>query len=299
MDKLKALTVFVRVADLGSLAAAARDTGLSPAMVGNHIRALEVWLNASLLVRTTRRQALTDVGLDVLARARSVIAGIDALDRVSDKAEMFSGPLHISAPLALGRRCVAPILRDLARTHPELTIELRLSDDPEDLVISGVDIAVRNGPLTGNESSLIARVIARQSLILVASPGYLASAGQPANLKDLSNHRTVRYSRDRRPRRWFFPVAGDLIQVDPPTSFMSDDIECLVDAACDGLGIAWLPQWLLAPALAEGALISVLPDQIPFTIDTYLLRKSTDHPSAKLKMTVDLLAKELPEALLN
>jgi DNA-binding transcriptional LysR family regulator len=298
MDRLKSLDVFARVATLGSLAAAARDTGLSPAMVGNHVRALEAWFAKPLLVRTTRRQALTDAGREVLAEARSIQAGLDALERIRERGDEPSGILRVAAPLGIGRHHVAPLLRTLANRHPRLEIELRLSDFAEDLVTSGVDLAVRNGPLTGNESSLVARAAARQFLLLAAAPAYLEKAGRLWTLGDLMSHRAVRYSRHGRPRPWLFPNGDDLLQYDPPTAFMADEIDTLRDAACEGLGICWLPDWLLAECFAEGTLERVLPEAQMLVIDTYIVRPALQHPPGKVLLAADFLAKGLGRSMM-
>ncbi|MCB8822935.1 LysR family transcriptional regulator [Microvirga rosea] len=297
MSRLKSLTVFVRVAELGSFAAAARDLELSPAMVGNHIRALEEWFSTPLLLRTTRQQSLTDAGQEVLAKARHVLAGMAALESLAERGEEPSGPLRLSAPIGIGRHVVAPALRNLARTYPKLKIELRLSDLPEDMVKSGLDLAIRNGPLPGDEASLIARVIARQTLILAASPSYLTAYGSPRNLGDLLQHKTVRYSRYGRPRPWLFPSGESVEQIDPPTAFMSDDIETLCDAAREGLGITWLPSWLLAPHIAAGTLAMVLPEQEPWVVDTFLIRPASPHFSAQVLLAADVLAEGIFQIL--
>ncbi|WP_262299856.1 LysR family transcriptional regulator [Microvirga sesbaniae] len=297
MSRLKSLTVFVRVAELGSFAAAARDLGLSPAMVGNHIRALEEWFSTPLLLRTTRQQSLTDAGQEVLGKARHVLAGMAALESFAEQSQEPSGPLRLSAPVGIGRHVVAPALRGLARRYPELKVELRLSDLPEDMVKSSLDLAIRNGPLPGDEASLIARVIARQPLILAASPSYLAAYASPRTLGDLLQHKTIRYSRNGRPRPWLFPSGESVELIDPPTAFMSDDIETLCDAAREGLGITWLPDWLLAPHIAAGTLAIVLPEQKPWEIDTYLIRLASPHTSPKVLHAAEYVAKEVSQRL--
>jgi DNA-binding transcriptional LysR family regulator len=293
MNYLKSLAVFARVAELGSFAAASRDMGLSPAMIGNHIRALEQWFSTTLLRRTTRQQSLTEAGNDVLVQAQNILAGMAALELIAEPKEELSGYVRVSAPIGIGRHFVAPVLRQLAQDHKHLQIELRLSDVPENLVKSGLDLAVRNGPLSGSESSLIARVIARQSLKLVASPAYLSVAGRPSALIDMQNHRTIRYARDGRPRGWLFQVEGGLTQIDPPTSFMADDIESLCDAACNGLGIAYLPDWLVNPHLAKGLLELTLPDITCLEVDTYLVRPASQHASRRVLHVAGVLASRI------
>lgn len=291
MSRFESLAVFARVADRGNFAAAARDLGLSPAMVGNHVRALEVWFGSPLILRTTRQQTLTDTGKMVLDRARVLLDGMADLDALAQPADELSGTLRIAAPIGIGRYHVGPAARAFAARHPRVEIEMRLSDTIEDMVREGLDLAVRNGPVPGNEASLVGRVIARQELVLVAAPAYLGRAGIPVTLDDLLKHRTVRYSRYGRPRNWLFPDGGSMRQIDPPTAFMADHIETLLDAAVDGSGIARLPHWLVASPIAEGALQLVLPAQEPLVIDTYLVRPATHAPSARVIAAGDYIAK--------
>lgn len=295
MDELKALKVFTRVVELGSFTAAARDLGLSPAMVGNHIRSLEARFRAPLLLRTTRQQSLTEEGREIAERATAILAGIAALDEIADRGSDPVGSIRISAPVGIGRRFVAPVLRQLSLKYPLLRIELRLSDQPEDLVKSGLDLAVRNGPLAGGES-IIARVVGRRPLVLAAAPSYAASAGLPSSLNELRTHRTVRYCRDGRPRTWLFPTEGGLTQLDPPTSFMADDIETLRDAALDGLGITWLPDWLLIPHFSDGSLLPVMSDQPALVIDTYLVRLDATR-TKRVELVAETLAAEMAKQL--
>ncbi|MEF0941636.1 LysR family transcriptional regulator [Rhizobium sp. BR 362] len=271
MDQLKALKVFSRTIELGSFAAAARDLGLSPAMVGNHVRALEEWFGTPLLRRTTRQQNLTEEGRELAQRAAAILAEMTELEELAKRGSDPEGHVRISAPLGIGRRFVAPIIRHVSLQYPKLRLELRLSDQPEDMVRSGLDLAIRNGPLVGGES-MIARVLARRPLVLAAAPAYAKTFGLPASLDDLRDHRTVRYCRDGRPRQWLFPTDEGLVQLDPPTGFMSDDIEALRDAALDGVGITWLPDWLLASHFDDGSLMQVMPEQPAFSVETFLVR---------------------------
>jgi DNA-binding transcriptional LysR family regulator len=297
MDRLRSLGVFIRVAQLGSLAAVARETGLSPAMVGNHIRALESWFARPLIVRTTRRQALTDMGREILAEALNIKSGLDSLERIRERDEEPSGLVRITAPRGIGRKYVGPILRMLAGRHPRLEFDLRLSDYADDLITSGIDLAVRNGPLIGNEASLVARAVGRQALILAAAPGYLGEMGYPKALYELAHHRTVRYSRYGRPRPWLFPNGLEFFQYDPPTSFMADDIETLRDAAVEGLGICWLPDWLVHDNVENGSLVRILPDVRPLVIDTFLVRAASTYPPAKVTLVSNFIAAALTRTM--
>ena len=297
MSRFESLSIFVRVVDFGSFAAAARDLGLSPAMVGNHVRSLEEWSGAPLLLRTTRQHSLTDRGQQVLAQARILLGNMEALEALNQRIDHLTGPLHIAAPVGLGRHHVGPIMRTFAVDHPALQIELRLSDAVEDIIKGGLDLAIRNGPISGNEASIVTRVIARQELWLVAAPRYLDQAGLPGSMEDLMQHRTVRYSRHGRPRAWAFPDKEKTIQIDPPTAFMADDIDTLLDAAREGCGISLLPDWLVASSSNDGSLQRVLASQPALVIETYLVRASVRVLSPKLRQASDYLSTELPHSM--
>lgn len=271
MNHVKALRVFTHVVELGSFAAAARELGLSPAAVGNHIRSLETWFGASLLLRTTRQQSLTEEGREVIDQAAAILDGVTALDNLA------CCNLEQAGPIGIGRQFVAPIIHRLLQKHPKLRIDLRLSDRPEDLVKSGLDMAVRNGPLAGGET-LIVRSMARQTLVLGAAPTYAEKWGLPEKLEELRNHNTVSYSRNGWPRQWLFPTEDGMIQIEPPASFMATDIGTLCDAAINGLGIIWPPEWLLVPHFESCALIPIIVDQPALTIDTYLVRPDASPP---------------------
>jgi DNA-binding transcriptional LysR family regulator len=295
MNHLHALRVFARVIELGSFAAAARDLGLSPATVGNHVRALEKWFGASLLLRTTRQQSLTEEGREVARYATAIIASLSALEDVARRNLDPAGPVRISAPIGIGRHFVAPAVQRLLQRYPKLRIDLHLSDQVEDLVKSRLDIAVRNGPLVGGEG-LIARSVARQTMLLGAAPAYAEKAGLPTTLDELRAHKAVCYSQGGRPRLWLFPTAEGMVQIDPTPNFMATDIETLCDAALCGLGIIWQPEWLLAPHFESGALLPVMADKPAMTIDTYLVRPDAPPPH-RVRVAADFLAAELKETL--
>lgn len=297
MNRFDSLTVFARVVKLGSFAAAARDLDISPAMVGNHVRALESWFGAPLLLRTTRQQTLTDLGHEVTKRSADVLDSMLALDNIASRKSRLNGVLHISAPLGIGRHYIAPALRKFAALHENLQVDLQLSDKLEDMVRGGYDLAVRSGPLLGNEASLIARLLVRQKLFLVASPGYLNRSGAPKTIDDLRFHKTVRYSRHGRPRSWYLNYGGETIKLDPPTAFMVDSVETLCDAVCDDVGIGWLPEWLVNRFLQDGRLQRVLPRVPPYIVETFLIWPASKTIPLKVRMAGDYLTTEIERTM--
>src|SRR5689334_13589793 len=179
MDRFDELAAFVRTVDRGSQAAAARELGVTPAMVGRYIRALEDRLGARLLNRTTTTQSLTEVGAAFHARATSVLEQLEAAeDAVAERQAAPRGILRVCAPMSFGVRYLAPATAGFGALHPALRIELTMNDRVLDLVEEGYDMAVRIGHL--RDSSLIARRIAPCRVVLCAAPSYLARNGTPS-----------------------------------------------------------------------------------------------------------------------
>lgn len=295
MDRLTSMAVFVKAVDLGSFSAAAEALGLSGPMVGKHVRFLEERLGVRLLNRTTRRQSLTDVGRDYYERCRAVLAEAEAADALAaDALAQPRGRLRVTAPIHFGRRCVAPVLLELAGRYPSLELDLSLSDRLADLAEDGFDLAIRTGELEG-QSGLITRGVARQRMIVCAAPAYLARQGRPQTLQELGGHEAVVYRRSGRVRPWLFPQEGQSpAEIAPPHRFRFDDLEAIADAAAEAAGIAWLPSWLVRDRLEAGALEELLPEQPGYLYDCHALWLPAPKLPPKLRLAVDALSAALP-----
>jgi DNA-binding transcriptional LysR family regulator len=296
MDRLTSMSVFAKVAEVGSFAAAADVFGLSAPMVGKHVRALEERLGARLINRTTRRQSLTEFGRLYYERCKLVLAEAHAADALADELlGVPRGPLRVSVPVLFGRRCVVPVLLKLARLHPELELSLSFSDRPVDLIEDGFDLAIRNGA-TGDGVGLISRLVARQRMTVCASPTYLDAHGAPRTISELEAHEAIIYSRSGRARSWQFPQGdGAPISVTPKSRLRLDDLEAIADAAVAGMGLAWLPCWLVRDHVASGALVRVLADAPNIAFDSHALWLQTPHLPLRLRLAIDALAAELPK----
>jgi len=298
MDRLTSMAVFVKAVDLGSFTAAAEALDLSGPMVGKHVRFLEERLGVRLLNRTTRRQSLTDFGRAYYDRCRAVLAEAEAADALAaDQLTEPRGRLRVTAPVHFGRRCVAPVLLQLIEQHPALDLDLSLGDRLADLAEDGFDLAIRTGELD-DRAGLIARRVARQRMVVCAAPGYVERHGRPRTIGELNSHQAVIYRRTGRVRPWQFPRAGESpAEVLPPHRLRLDDLEAIADAAADGMGIAWLPSWLVRDRLQTGALVELLPDQPGFLYDCHALWLQTPHLPLKVRLAVDALAAALPDAM--
>ncbi|RWP90575.1 MAG: LysR family transcriptional regulator [Mesorhizobium sp.] len=299
MDRLESMAVFVKAVDLGSFAAAAVALDVSGPMVGKHVRSLEERLGVRLLNRTTRRQSLTDFGRAYYERCRVVLAEADAADALA--ADQFSEPrgkLRVTMPAHFGRHCVTPVLLKLARQYPMLELDLSLSDRFADLAEDGYDLAIRTGAL-GDKAGVIARRVARQDMVVCAAPSYLRIHGEPRQIEDLADHQAIVYRRlGQIIQPWLFAREGQPVQEIIPTGRLRlDDLDAIADAAADGMGLAWLPWWLVRERIEAGALVALLPDQPRYLYDCHALWLKTPHLPLKVRLAVDALAAALPKSM--
>jgi DNA-binding transcriptional LysR family regulator len=293
------MAVFVKAIDLGSFAAAAAALDLSGPMVGKHVRFLEERLGVRLINRTTRRQSLTDFGRTYYERCRVVLAEAEAADALAaDQLSEPRGKMRVTMPVLFGRRCVAPILLELARQYPMLELDLSFSDPIADLAEDGYDLAIRTGNLEG-QAGVTARRIARQRMVVCASPSYLEKHGQPRQVEDISRHHAIIYRRSGRVRPWLFPRNHQPpVEVTPINRLRLDDLGAIADAATTGMGLAWLPRWLVRERLQAGTLVPLLADQPEFLYDSHALWLQTPHLPLKVRVAVDALAAGLPKLMM-
>lgn len=295
MDRLTSMAVFVRAVDLGSFAAAADALEMSAPMVGKHVRFLEERLGVALLQRTTRRQSLTEAGRIYYERCRALLADAEAADvlAVGEVAEP-RGRLRVALPVHFGRRCVAPVLLELAQRYPHLELDLMFSDRLSDLVEEQIDLAIRTGE-PESRSGMIARRVGRQRMVVCAAPGYLAEWGQPDSIEALAGHRVIIYHRSGRTRPWLFPREGQApLEVTPDYRLRFDDLAAIADATLLGMGLAWLPYWLVRESILSGELVELLPQQPGFLYDVYATWLQTAQLPRKVRLAIDALAEALP-----
>lgn len=299
MDRLESMAVFVKAVDLGSFAAAALALDLSGPMVGKHVRFLEERLSVRLINRTTRRQSLTDFGRAYYERCRIVLAEAEAADALaSDQLAQPRGKLRVTMPAHFGRHCVTPVLLKLARQYPMLELDLSLNDRFADLAEDGYDLAIRTGDLE-DKAGLIARRVARQDMVVCAAPSYVKTNGEPRRLEDLADHRAIVYRRlGQAVQPWLFAREGQPAQEFMPNCRLRlDDLDAIADAAVEGMGLAWLPYWLVRERTRAGALVELLPDQPRYPYDCHALWLQTPHLPLKVRLAVDALAATLPKMM--
>ena len=312
MDTLKAFETFASVATRGSLSAAARAEGVAPAVVSRRLDALEEHLGVKLLVRTTRRIALTHEGtafLDDCQRLLADVAGAEA--SVSAGGVQASGHLRLTAPAGFGRRHVAPLVPAFHAEHPRLRISLNLSDRVVELAAEGYDCAVRVGDLP--DSSLVSIRLADNRRQAVAAPAYLARRGTPQHPRDLARHDCLVLSSDAsQTRGWAFRVprnavgrndertlagAGapneaesELTYLRPGGPLDCSDGQVLHDWCLAGHGIAWRSTWEVEGEIAAGLLVPVLEEFAAPPNGIYaILPHATRHLPLRVRLWVDFL----------
>lgn len=255
MTNLGDLDVFSRVIALGSMSLAAREMGLSPAVVSKRIKRLEERLGTRLLQRTTRQISLTEAGQGYYERVIGVLAGLEEAEAfAAGRASQVTGSLKISAPTSFGRMHIAPHLKPFMQAHPQLSLQLILSDEFTDIVGGGYDMAIRiNDP---TDSSLVAKKLATVRRVLCASPDYLTEHGTPHTLDDLKHHHCVPAHNNE---SWRLVGPQGPINYRPDGMLITNSSEVIREAVLAGLGIALRSTWDVGAELKNGRLIQVLP----------------------------------------
>lgn len=294
LDRVTGMQVFTRVAALGSLSGAARALGMSQTMATKHVAALEGRLGARLLHRTTRRLTLTEAGRTYLEAVERILADIDEADAAAAvAANEVRGTLRLNAPVSFGVRELAPLLPELSRRHPALTIDLGLNDRQVDLIEEGWDLAVRIGSL--KSSSIVARRLAPCRTVVCAAPSYLARHGTPHRIADLEHHNCLGYtlSQSVGADRWGFGVDGRTV-VAVKGTLRANNGEALVIAAVAGQGIVYPPTFLVAAEIGAGRLVPLPLDHPPIELGgVYAAYPSDRRPPAKVRAAIDFLAERL------
>ncbi|MBI5110807.1 MAG: LysR family transcriptional regulator [Rhodovulum sp.] len=254
------LSLFLRIVEKGGLAAAGREMGLSPASVSERLAALERHYGATLLTRTTRALSLTDEGRVLVEGARRLLAEADELEaRIRHGADKISGLVRLTAPEDLGRRCIVPIVGAFLDRHPDVAIDLHLTDGYVDLVGQGIDFAVRQGVLA--DSSLKVRSLGENRRIVCAAPSYLAARGTPLHPDDLADHDCIlmRFGQTV-DHEWPFRIDGELRRVMVRGRRIVNDGGLVRQWCREGRGIAFKSLWDVTADIAEGTLVELLAD---------------------------------------
>lgn len=290
------MSAFVHVVDAGSMSAAARRMSLSKSVISSRIRNLETVLAVTLLRRTTRCVVPTDAGRAFYERACEILSLLDEASMEATCAGgtggRLQGLLRIAAPLSFGARHLGPLLMPFLRDNPRLECQIDLADHRVDLVKDRYDLAVRIGRLP--DSGLVARRLGISHRVACCSPAYAAEHGLPESVEALRGHATIGYSHAARSHSWLFenPDPGQsahplAITIRPRITVNNGDM--ILHAAQLGLGIAMLPHFIVANALADGSLIDAMPTSRPCVDAIQVVYPPDRHLPVKTRQTIDYL----------
>lgn len=297
METLQMMRLFVRVVELGSLSAAGRSCGLSPASVSRQINALEQELGVRLINRTSRRLTLTEIGHFYRERGTEILAQLDELtDRVCEQQATPRGMICVHSRATVAEHFVLPSLPSFLSAHPDVRVKLWLTEEPRDLVANNIDVAIRLGNL--DEPLLTVRKIASgDPRILFASPSYLDARPTVSDPEDLCQHNCLTWPLDGRFEDghavWQFRAAGQIRYVRVGGTIQINNTELLIKSALAGLGIALLPRWTVAEHLSAGRLrqIAVGVEATPTTFDhqIYAVFQRSTYTPRKIGAFIDHL----------
>ena len=291
MDRITSMRVFVRAASAGSLSAAARHMGMSPAMATKHVNALEARLGVKLFHRSTRRLALTEAGSDYLEACQRILPDIDEAEAAAASQRIkATGLLRMNVPLSFGSRFIAPLIPEFSRQYPEVKIELGLSDAQLDLIAGNWDLAIRIGRLT--DSPLQARRLGDCAMLVCAAPAYLDRRGVPRRVAELSQHNCLSYtlSAMQNGKQWLFGLDGEFA-VPINGDLLANNGDALLAAAVGGQGLIYQPHFIVGDALDRGELVALELDKPVMPLGgIHVLYPPDRRPPAKVRAMVDYLA---------
>lgn len=284
-DRWQETRVFVRVAEAGSFSAAARELGLSQPSVSRVITDLEARLGLTLLLRTTRSLTLTAAGAVFLERARQALADLEEAEQAARGIDSLNGTIRLAVPIVYGTKAVVPALRAFLDRHPDLRVDIIMRDDRQDLIATGVDLAIRMGAL--EDSTFGSRLIARVDRMLVAAPAYLDLRGVPKDHLDLAEHDAILHERTSTQRGiWTLSRDGASHTVRMRGKVRIDAAPGIHAAALSGLGIANVTTLMSLEDLTAGRLVRLLPDYALEPLAAHAVFPSGPHPSAKVRALV-------------
>ncbi|MBM3541399.1 MAG: LysR family transcriptional regulator [Alphaproteobacteria bacterium] len=289
MDRLDAMRATVRVAETGNLSAAARAMGVAPSAVSRAIAGLEDRLGARLFQRSTRRVTTTEVGAAYVERCRRILADLnEAEDGVVQSGLAPRGTLRVNMPYELGRLHIVPHLSGFLRRHPQVKLDVTMTDRFIDPAAAEIDVLIRVAE-PGN-LNFVGRKLGENRRAVVASPAYWKARGKPMRPEDLSAHDCLLYSYLSSGETWTLTGAdGVRHEVAVSGRLRVNTIDALRVAALDGLGVAMAATWLLGPDLRAGRLVAVLDDYVPAAPPIYVLYPPGRHLSPKVRAFVDFL----------
>lgn len=289
MSQLEEMQTFVRIVEAGSITRAAEQMNMVKSAVSKRLTDLEKRLGTGLLIRTTRKQTLTDAGRDYYQHCVRILDDIYEVETaLSDKQTALTGRIRLAVPITFGLMHLSPALRDFNHQHPDIRFDIDFNDRQQDLVAEGVDLAIRVSNLT--DSSLIARKLTATKLLICGSPDYFAEHGMPATAEDLLyGHVKLQYTHVS--SSWQLKGHnGDTLSINLPAVLTANNGQFLHDAAVEGKGLILSPDFICSEAIAKGLLIPVLQQSLIHTdIGVYAVYPQTRYLSRRVRILIDFL----------
>ena len=292
MSNWEGLDEFVAVAECGQFTAAAERLGLSSSQISRQVARLEERLQTRLFYRSTRKVSLTEAGQTFLQHCQRLQDGREeALRAIGDLAGEPKGLLRMTCAVAYGERFIVPLVNDFMAQHPQLRLEIELTNRPLDLLQEGLDLAIRLGRL--QDSRLVAARLAPRVMYLCAAPAYLQRYGRPHSLSELPQHNCLIGSGDQ----WLFQQDGREQALRVQGNWRCNSGEAVLDAALRGFGLCQLPDYYVQAHLRSGALVALLEAQQPPNTAVWALYPQQRHLSPKVRQLVEHLKSGLRERL--
>jgi DNA-binding transcriptional LysR family regulator len=292
MDKLQAMRIFVRVAELNSFSGVAQQFGVARSVVTRQVAALENHLGTKLMARSTRRLTLTSEGANYLEKCRVILNLVDAAETgIAEERLAPRGLIRISVPLSFGLKRVTPHLLEFVRRYPEVNLDMDYSDRRVNLIEDGIDLSIR---ITHKlESSDVVRKISHSRLCVIASPDYLARCGTPAHPSELSHHQCLGYTIAGGQQAWQFLVNGQLLSFPLRSQINANNGDALTEAAAQGLGITCQPDFIAQPYLASGKVKEILTSYALPELGIYAMLPSNRQIPHRVRVLMDFLIAEI------
>ena len=296
MGRTAEMSAFVRAVETGGFSAAARDIGLTPSALSKLVTRLEDRLGARLLHRTTRRLQMTAEGEAFYARARPILTAIDEAEaEVTEAGASPRGMLRLQCGYGFGMHQLVPAIPRFQARHPEVELDIAISDQPSSAIEEGVDLAIRIGPL--DESSMVARRICNLQRVICASPGYLKRRGTPRTPDDLQQHNCLWITSLPALRRWPFDTDDGIRVVNIGGNVVANNAETVLQLAVAGVGITRLTDVIVGDSIRSGLLVPILADWHHVEpAPLFATYPSGRNLSPKVRAMVDFLVEEFGSA---
>lgn len=295
MNRFDAMATFVKVAELGSFAAAAGRLGVARSVVTRQIAALEDHLGIKLMVRTTRRLTLTAGGAVYLSKCREILDLVETAEAdVMADSLTPQGHLRIGVPLSFGLKKLVPLLLEFSQAYPRITLATDFTDSPQNLVEEGKDLLVRVASRL--EPGDIARKLGSSRLQVIATPAYLARHGEPLHPSELGGHDLIGYTYRGQVQPWSFRIGGEVETFYLPFKLQANNGEALAEAAVRDLGITMVPDFVAEDYLRGRGMVTLLDDFTPPELGIYVLLPSNRYLPHRVRTLIDFLARRLTGA---